>query len=96
MQMTPNSTPAVRANMRSEQVQQHIADAGAGVSTVVVGAYAMEWLEATALIVAILSGLAALSWHVYRAYREYQFRKGADNVASQTSVESTSRERRSS
>jgi hypothetical protein len=73
--------------MSNEQVQQHAADIGAGVATVATGFYFIEVLEATALIIAILSGTAALAWHIYRAYREYQFRKGG-NYASPTSIQS--------
>lgn len=55
------------------------ADIAAGVSTVSVAGYALiPWLEVAALFVAIVSGVLAIAWHVYRFYQEYKSRKGGD------------------
>ena len=58
-----------------ENLPQHAADLGAAASTAVVATYTFtEFLNDTALIVAIISGSLAAAWHVYKFYQEYRNR----------------------
>lgn len=60
----------------SQSLQQHAADAAAAVSTASVAAYTLtDFLEQTALVVAIVSGGLAIAWHIFQFIRAYRQRK---------------------
>lgn len=61
--------------MKDPQIQNHIADVGAAVSTASVATYSFtDLLNEAALIVAILSGSLAAAWHIYKFYQEWKNR----------------------
>ena len=73
-----------------QQAIQHAADRaadlGAAVSTTSVAAYTFtNFINDTAIIVAILSGSLAAAWHIYKFYQEYKLRRGKND--SQTDKE---------
>lgn len=56
-----------------DQIAERGADLGAAISTVGIATYSFtNFLEDTALIVAIISGSLAAAWHVYKFYQEYR------------------------
>jgi len=57
----------------AQNVQQHVADVAAAVSTVSVATYTLtDFLEQTALVVAIISGSLAIAWHIFQFVRAYR------------------------
>jgi len=57
----------------AQNIQQHVADAAAAVSTVSVATYTLtDFLEQTALVVAIISGSLAIAWHIYQFVKAYR------------------------
>jgi hypothetical protein len=61
-----------------DQLAERGADLGAAVSTVGIATYSFtNFLEDTALVVAIISGSLAAAWHIYKFYQEYRGKKDA-------------------
>ena len=61
-----------------DQLLDRSADIGAAVSTATVAGYTFtNFLNDTALVIAIISGSLAAAWHVYKFYQEYRGKQDA-------------------
>lgn len=66
----------MKPRMTAQNVQQHVADAAAALSTSTVAAYTFtDYLNDAALMVAIISGGMAITWHIFQFVRAYKDRK---------------------